>query len=163
MGLRYYTQLIQDSFLRTASLQNAEEHTNWKEAALLAIIDEIRHIFSLCFENPVTAVIIRDLPIDFTTFRDVRNLLSINRVSPDVVVLIQTGADELEQLIKDVRKYFLPQAKELMGISNLKPKNRVLQREQRTIRQLIICTFPDNLNRLDTLAGELKNILALIY
>jgi hypothetical protein len=143
--------------------QNSSEQSNWKETALLEVIDEMRHIFSLCFENPVTAVIIRDLPIDFKTFRDVKTLLSITRVSPDVVVLIETGADELEQLIKDVRKYFLPQAKELMGISNLKPKNTILQHDQRTIRQLIICAFPDNLDRLDSLAGELKNILALIY
>jgi hypothetical protein len=154
----YTTQLI-DGFIA----QNSSQYSNWKETALLEVIDEMRHIFSLCFENPVTAVIIRDLPIDFTTFRDVRNLLSITRVSPDVVVLIETGADELEQLIKDVRKYFLPQAKELMGISNLKPKNTILQHDQRTIRQLIICAFPDNLDRLDSLTGELKNILALIY
>ncbi len=153
-----YTQLIGGLIA-----QNSSEQSNWKETALLEVIDEMRHIFSLCFENPVTAVIIRDLPIDFKTFRDVRNLLSITRVSPDVVVLIETGADELEQLIKDVRKYFLSQAKELMGISNLKPKNSILQHDQRTIRQLIICTFPDNLDRLDSLAGELKNILALIY
>lgn len=140
-----------------------DDSTNWKETAFLQVLDEIRYIFAICFENPVTAILIRDLPIDFKTFRDVRNLLSVSKFGPDTVVLLETGVSELEQLIKDVKKYFLPQAKELMGVSNLHPKSMVLQQDQRTLRKLIICTFPDNLNKLDSLAGELKNILALIY
>ncbi len=138
-----------------------ENPSNWKETALFRVLDEIRHIFTLCFENPVTAIIIRDLPIDFKTFRDVRNLLSIDSFSSDTIVLIETGIDELEQLIKDMKKFFLPHAKELMGVSNLHPKNKILQKDQWTLRKLIICTFPDNLNRLDALTGELKTILPL--
>lgn len=140
-----------------------EREDDWKETALLQVIDEIRRIFSVCFENPVTAIIIRDLPIDFKTFREVRNLLSVHSLSPEAVYLIESGVGELEQLIRDIRKYFLPNAKELMGISNLRPDHHVLQQDQKTLRKLIICTFPDNIKRLDCLAGELKNILALVY
>ena len=136
---------------------------NWKEITLSQVIHEIRQIITTCIDNSGAAVVLENLPVDFKTLRDIRNMTSVLRIDRETIPVVETGAKELEQFIQDMNKYFLPNMKEFLRVSFLKPDRMVGDKDLYIIRRFAIYTFPYNLARLSELTYELKTILGLLY
>ena len=134
-----------------------------RESTLLELIEEIRGIYLCCFETVVAAALSNTMPGITRTLREIRNLISVVRVDGETLAVVRSGAEELEEFVSVLSKYFLPKAKELLQVSPLDPRARVRDRDALLYRRLIICTLPANIGRLRDLTGELKKILDIAY
>jgi hypothetical protein len=139
------------------------ENRDWREAALLDLIEEIRLIVEASIDNHISAVIIRSLPVDSTTMRSIRDLTAVSRVDDDTYLTIHTGIIELERLIQTISTMFLPRAKELLGVSCLRAEQIDLDREVRILRKMLIYALPANLCRLGELVEQLKGMLSFVF
>ncbi len=136
---------------------------NWKEITLLQVIHEIRQIITTCIDNSGATVVLEELPVDFKTLRDIRSMTSVLRIDRETITVVATGVQELEQFIQDMNKYFLPNMKEYLRVSFLKPDRLVGDKDLYIIRRFAVYAFPHNLARLSELTYELKTILELLY
>ena len=123
--------------------------------ALLISIAALREHFSRHFDRGWLAMIIDDLPIDFTTIRQIRQLLTVTEVYPEDLPNIRYGADQLLRFSADLRRYLLPVLRERLGVSGLLPARPAMDDIQRVYRQLLCFTFPFNLAHLDELTRQL--------
>jgi hypothetical protein len=124
-------------------------------ATLLTSIAALREHFSRHFDRGWLAMIIDDLPVDFTTIRQIRQLLMVTEVYPEDLPNIRYGAEQLLRFSADLRRYLLPVLRERLGVSRLLPVRPAMDDTQRVYRQLLCFTFPLNLARLDELARQL--------
>ena len=124
-------------------------------SAVLTSIAALREHFSRHFDRGWLAMIIDDLPIDFTTIRQIRELLSITELYPEDLPSVRHGAEQLLRFSADLRRYLLPVLRERLGVSRLLPTRPALDDTQRVYRQLLCLTFPYNLSRLDELTHQL--------
>jgi hypothetical protein len=134
-----------------------------RESTLLELIEEIRGIYLCCFETAVAAVLSNAMPGINRSLREIRNLISVVRVDGETIAVVRSGAEELEEFVAVLSKYFLPKAKELLQVSPLHPEARIRDRDALLYRRFLICTLPENIRRLQELTGELKKILAIAY
>lgn len=125
------------------------------DATLLTCIAGLREHFGRHFDRGWLAMIIDDLPIDFTTIRQIRQLLSVTEVYPEDLAGIRFGAEQLLRFSADLRRYLLPVLRERLGVSRLLPSAPRLDRTQRVHRELLCLTFPCNLARLEELTHQL--------
>lgn len=126
--------------------------------SLLTTIAALREHFSRHFDRGWLAMIIDDLPIDFTTLRQIRQLLSVTEIYPEDLDSIRFGAEQLRHFAADLRRYLLPVLKERLGVSELRPTRPRLDATQRVHRQLLCFSFPYNLIRLEELTTELLSL-----
>ena len=136
---------------------------NWKEITLLQIIQEIRHLFQNYFENRYMAVIIQELPIDFKTLREIRNMVSIVSINEDSITIIRSGISELEQFIHNLRKYLLPSLNERFRVSlfHVSPGER--RTDDFILKKFSAFTCPYNICHLENLTGELRSLMSLLH
>jgi hypothetical protein len=123
--------------------------------ALLTTIAALREHFTRHFDRGWLAMIIDDLPVDFTTIRQIRHLLAVTEIYPEDLPNILYGAEQLLRFAADLRRYLLPVLRERLGVSQLLPRRARLDDVQRVHHQLLCLSFPHNLNRLDELARQL--------
>ena len=135
---------------------------NWKEMSLLEIIEEIRHLFENYFENRYMAVIIQELPIDFRTLKEIRNLVSIVTIDQDSIMIIQSGINELELFIQNLRNYLLPFIEDRFRISFLHVSPKERRSDSFIIRKFSAFTCPYNICHLENLTGELRSMVNLL-
>lgn len=135
----------------------AVQHTG--TTSLMTVIAALREHFGRHFDRGWLAMIIDDLPIDFATLRQIRELLSTTEIYPEDLCTVRFGAEQLHRLTADLRRYLLPVLKERLGISALRPPRNRMSDLERLHRQLLYLSFPHNLARLEVLTNEL---LALI-
>jgi hypothetical protein len=126
--------------------------------SLLTTIAALREHFSRHFDRGWLAMIIDDLPIDFTTLRQIRQLLTVTEVYPEDLSTVRFGADQLRHFAADLRRYLLPVIRERLGVSELLPSRPRLDEVQRVHRQLLCLSFPYNLTRLEELTTELLSL-----
>ncbi|MFP4562710.1 MAG: hypothetical protein ACLFRY_05295 [Spirochaetia bacterium] len=134
-----------------------------REGTVLELIEEIRKIYLCCFETVVSAVLSNTMPGINKTLREIRSLISVVRVDGETIAVVRSGAEELEEFVAVLSKYFLPKAKELLQVSPLNPEARIRDRDVLLYRRFLICTLPENVGRLQELTGELKKILEIAY
>lgn len=125
---------------------------------LLTAIAALREHFSRHFDRGWLAMIIDDLPIDFTTLRQIRQLLAVTEIYPEDLDPIRFGAEQLRHFTADLRRYLLPVLKERLGVSELRPARPRLEEVQRVHRQLLCFSFPYNLSRFEELTAELLSL-----
>jgi len=126
--------------------------------SLLTTIAALREHFGRHFDRGWLAMIIDDLPIDFTTLRQIRQLLTVTEIYPEDLVSIRYGAEQLEHFAADLRRYLLPVLKERLGVSELLPNRPRFDEVQRVHRQLLCHSFPYNLTRLEELIADLLSL-----
>jgi hypothetical protein len=108
-------------------------------------------------------VIIDGLPIDFRTFREIRELVTMETIHPGDERVIYEGVQELKSFIAHIRKFLLPVLKERLRVSGLFPHQMVKDKTQYILRRFVVYTFPYNLNRLADLAEQLREHLVITY
>lgn len=107
-------------------------------------------------------MIIDDLPIDFTTLRQIRELLLVTEVYPEDLANLQFGVEQLRHFVADLYRYLMPVLKERLGVSGLRPTRIQMDPSERVHRQLLYLSFPYNLARLRELTNELDRCLAIV-
>jgi len=127
--------------------------------ALLTSICALREHFSRHFDRGWLAILIDDLPIDFSTLRHIRHLLSVTDIYPEDLPELRFGAEQLTRFSSELRRHLLPVLRERLGISGLRPPTRRLDPTERVHRQLLCLAFPVNLERLEDLTRELSRLL----
>ncbi|MBA7606056.1 hypothetical protein ES703_13194 [subsurface metagenome] len=135
----------------------------WEEQRLLLIIRQIQEVFDNYFDRTWLAIVIDGLPIDFRTIREIRLLVSLQSIHPGDERALYQSVLELEQFIGHIKRYLLPDLKERLGVSWLRPHRLIKDKQQLIIRRFVAYTFPHNLERLSELTGELKSNLRLTY
>jgi hypothetical protein len=130
---------------------------------ILRIIAELRVVFEDHFDQTWFSLVIDDMPIDFHTVRDIRELVSLTAIYPGEEWVIQRGVQELEIFHATLKRFLLPAIKERLGISWLFPQRRVRDTQEYIIRKFVAFTFPYNLERLRRLTARLKASLLLYY
>jgi len=125
---------------------------------LLTSIAALREHFGRHFDRGWLAMIIDDLPIDFTTLRQIRQLLTVTEVYDEDLDSIRFGAEQLQHFAAGLRRYLLPVLKERLGVSGLLPTRPRFDETQRVHRQLLCHSFPYNLTRLEELTTELLSL-----
>ena len=137
--------------------------------SLLTSIAALRDHFGRHFDRGWLAMIIDDLPIDFTTLRQIRQLLSVTEIHPEDLNSIRFDAEQLQHFAADLRRYLEPVLKERLGVSGLlahRPQlsdaervhRQLLSDAERVHRQLLCFSFPYNLARLEELTAELVSL-----
>ena len=126
--------------------------------SLLTAIAALREHFSRHFDRGWLAMIIDDLPIDFATLRQIRQLLTVTEVYPEDLDSVRFGAEQLRHFAVGLRRYLLPVLKERLGVSELLPTRPRFDDAQRVHRQLLCLSFPYNLTRLEELTTELLSL-----
>ncbi|MGA2975847.1 MAG: hypothetical protein ABSF77_11115 [Spirochaetia bacterium] len=134
-----------------------------RDGEILKLIGELREVFENHFDRTWFSLIIDDMPIDFRTVRDIRELVSLTTLYPGEEWLIFQGVLELEIFCSTVKRFLLPVLKERLGISWLFPQRRVRDTQQYIVRKFVAFTFPYNLERLRRLSQKLKSCLLLHY
>ena len=86
---------------------------------ILSTIETLRVHFDIFFDRGWLAMVIDDLPIDFTTLREVRQLVTVGEIYPEDLPNIRYGARQLQQFALDLRRHLLPVLRERLGISRL--------------------------------------------
>lgn len=126
--------------------------------SLLTSIAALRDHFGRHFDRGWLAMIIDDLPIDFTTLRQIRQLLSVTEIHPEDLNSIRFDAEQLQHFAADLRRYLEPVLKERLGVSGLLAHRPQLSDAERVHRQLLCFSFPYNLARLEELTAELVSL-----
>jgi len=130
---------------------------------LIRLIGNIREVFENHFDRTWFSVIIDGLPIDFRTFREIRELVTMETIHPGDERAIYEGVQELKSFIAHIRKFLLPVLKERLRVSGLFPHQMVKDKTQYILRRFVVYTFPYNLNRLADLAEQLREHLVITY
>ena len=138
-------------------------YTTIDDPQLLKLIHITRDLFENHFDRTWFSLIIDGLPIDFRTVREIRELVSMESIHPGDERVIYQGVLELEQFVRHVRQFLLPDLKERLRVSCLFPDRMVKDKTAYIIRRFVVYTFPYNLQRLAYLAGELKSHLLRKY
>jgi hypothetical protein len=148
-------------------LQYPEFERKWEldqnNAALVPLIRRIRQVFEDHFDRTWFAIIIDGLPIDVRTVRMIRELVSLESIHIGDEWFIYQAMLELNRFVLLVRKFLLPVLKERLGVSALVPHRMVRDRTQYILRRFVAYTFPYNLQRLEELAGELRDQLLGVF
>ena len=138
-------------------------YTTIDDPQLLKLIHITRDLFENHFDRTWFSLIIDGLPIDFRTVREIRELVSMESIHPGDERVIYQGVLELEQFVRHVRQFLLPDLKERLRVSCLFPDRMVKDKTAYIIRRFVVYTFPYNLQRLANLAGELRSHLLRKY
>ena len=134
-----------------------------RDAQILRLIREIQTVFETYFDRTWFSVIIDDMPIDFRTIREIREMVSLKTIYPGDEKDLYEGVAELESFINHANRFLLPVIKERLGVSRLHPARMVRDRNQYILRRFVAYTFPFNLERLHALTLELKACLLFHY
>jgi hypothetical protein len=134
-----------------------------RDAEILGIIAELRDVFEDHFDQTWFSLIIDDMPIDFHTVRDIRELVSLGTLYPGEEWVILQGVQELEIFCTTLKRFLLPVLKERLGVSWLFPQKRVHDTQEYIVRKFVAFTLPYNLERLRRLALKLKACLLFHY
>ena len=126
-----------------------------KTVTLLVAIAATREHFNRHFDRGWLAMSIDDLPIDFSTLRQIRQMLSVTEIYPNDIDTVRFGAEQLRRFAADLRRYLLPVLKERLGVSGLTPSRSSMDQSERVHRQLLFLSFPHNLARLEELTTDL--------
>lgn len=138
-------------------------HFSFIEKEIAAQIKEIREVFEDHFDRTWFSILIDDLPIDSKTIREIRGLVSLNRIYPEDIPLIYSGVKELESFTVHVRRYLVPFIKDRLLVSGFYPKDLLKDKNQYILRRLVAYTFPFNLDRLSFLTSGLKATILSFY
>jgi hypothetical protein len=130
---------------------------------LLSAIAATREHFNKHFDRGWLAMTIDDLPVDFATLRQIRELLRVREIYPEDIDSLRHGARQLRMFAADLRRFLLPVLKERLGVSGLLPARPRMEPSERVHRQLLYLSFPHNLTRLEELAEDLLAILPTLY
>jgi hypothetical protein len=133
------------------------------DTEILKLIGELKEVFENHFDRTWFSLLIDDMPIDFRTVRDIRELVSLTSIYRGEEQQIFQGVLELETFHQTVKRFLLPVLKERLGISWLFPQRRVRDAQQYILRKFVAFTFPYNLERLRRLTQKLKACLLLYY
>ncbi len=136
---------------------------SFREKEIAARIKEIREVFEDHFDRTWFSILIDDLPIDSKTIREIRGLVSLNRIYPEDIPLVYSGVKELESFTVHVRRYLVPFIKDRLLVSGFYPKGLLKDKNQYILRRLVAYTFPFNLDRLSFLTSELKATILSFY
>lgn len=120
----------------------------------------IRVHFSEYFDRGWLAMLIDELPIDFTTVRDVRGMLSRHSVYQEDLHELVYGVSQLRVFCRELRRQLVPVMRDRLGISGLSQARRAMNATERVHRELICYAFPYNLARLETLTEQLASLCA---
>lgn len=104
-------------------------------------------------------MLIDELRIEFSTLRDIRNLLSRQSVRPEDLRELRYGVVQLKVLCTELRRRLLPVIRDRLGVSGLARARRTIDAGQRIQRELLCYAFPHNLDRLEALTRNLEALL----
>ena len=126
---------------------------------MLIWVGRLRAAFNDNFENNWFFILMEGIPLDPIVVKEIQDFLRIDEDwAVDEKRAIE-GINNLDTFIDTVRKYLLPNIKERLRISNLKPENRVHDRDQVAIRRLVAYALPLKIQILDDLVREFKKKL----
>jgi len=136
---------------------------NEQDGEVLGIIAELREVFEDHFDQTWFSLIIDDMPIDFHTVRDIRELVSLTTLYAGEEWTVLQGVQELEIFCATLKRFLLPVLKERLGVSWLFPQRRVRDTREYIIRKFVAFTLPYNLEHLHRLTLKLKACLLFHY
>jgi hypothetical protein len=157
MVVKRRLQHVSEAALERFSLEDT------REEEILGIIAELRDVFDDHFDQTWFSLIIDDMPIDFHTVRDIRELVSLTTLYPGEEWVVLQGAQELEIFCTTLKRFLLPVLKERLGVSWLFPQKRVHDTQEYIVRKFVAFTLPYNLERLRRLTLKLKACLLFHY
>jgi hypothetical protein len=145
------------------AVERPSPHVVRGNSEILDCIRRIREVFDQNFDRAWFGVLMDDVPMGISTLRDIRSLVLFDSILPGDEEEILSGLVELEEFVRSVRSYLLPLIREKLGISRLKPRALVRDRNQYLLRRLLAYTFPYNVERLASLTRELRLCLSTYY
>ena len=104
-------------------------------------------------------MIIDTLPIDRTTLRQIRNMLSLTNVYPEDIPELRAGVRRLERLCDELQRHLMPVLRERLGVSGFLGPGASRIGPDRIHRQLLCMTLPGNLERLAELTTALHDAI----
>jgi hypothetical protein len=145
------------------AVERLSPHLARGNSEIVDCIRRIRDAFDQNFDRAWFGVLMEDVPMGIRTIREIRNLVTFDVIYPGDEEDILAGLIELEDFVKTIRKYLLPLIREKLGISKLRQRSLVRDRNQFLLRKLLAYTFPYNVERLASLTRELRFCLAATY
>ena len=125
------------------------------EQQLLSAIRAVRGTFERYFDQNWFLSLLDEVPIDPQTLRDVRSLSRLGTLFPGDEAEIAHGIKELKKLQIALRRYLLPQIKEKLLVSGLRPSRAIRDTDQYILRRCVAMTFAHNLAELELLTERL--------
>ncbi len=126
---------------------------------LLIWIGRLRTTFNDNFENNWFFMLMDGVPLDPIALKDIRDFLRIDEAWAINEKRAADGIRDIEGFIETIRRHLLPCIKEKLRISNLKPENKVHDRDQVAIRQLVAYALPLKIKLLDELVQGFRRKL----
>jgi hypothetical protein len=128
-----------------------------RNVLLRECLGELATLFRDQFDRNWLYLILERSPIDASVMNDVRDLVETDVALLDPVRL-ERHAQALEEYVQHIRRYVVPGLREKLGISGFTGGRKLWSEDQVILRKLIAYAFPHNLERLASLAGQLRDL-----
>ncbi len=123
-------------------------------------IDELRELFLGHFDNYWFTSLLEKNAFNPYRLRYVHDMIGIQSVYNTEKEVFQDGIEALEEIITTSKRYLLPVIRDELKISGFYRSNGGPgSSNDRLMRELFSCTFSHNLERLEELTRELKEII----
>ena len=120
------------------------------------LVRAIRDQYDTHFDQTWFRILLEACPLERGLLREIRVFIDSERNELYSREKILYGVSGLEQFIRAVETYLLPNVKELLGVSALRPEYRLRDRDQFVHRRLLAEVLPYNIRVLKGLLLELK-------
>ncbi len=109
-----------------------------------------------CFDQTWFRILVEECPMEKGLQREIRLFLDSPRDELEKKELLLYGVSNLEHFIRIIEAYLLPNIKELLGVSGLRPDRRLKNRDQYLHHRLLAEVLPYNVSVLKSRVLELK-------
>ena len=128
-----------------------------KAADFYALFSAVRDQYMSYFDQTWFRILLEECPIEKNLQKEIRLFLDSPRDELEKKELLLYGISNLEHFIQVIEAYMLPNIKELLGVSGLRPDRRLKNRDQYVHHRLLAEVLPDNVSVLKSRVRELKN------
>ena len=130
---------------------------------VISALAAVRTVFRAHFDRHWLTQVIRDLPLDPWTIREIRELMALERLYPGDERHLIRGVRELERFVYALRRYLLPEISEKLGVSGFASRRVDREREHHVLLRFVAINFPHNVALLESLTVRLKAAVLLEY
>ena len=115
----------------------------------------VREQYMSCFDQTWFRILAEECPMERGLQGEIRLFLDSPRDELEKKDLLY-GVSNLEHFVRIIEAYLLPNIKELLGVSGLRPDRRLKNRDQYVHHRLLAEVLPYNVSVLKSRVGELK-------
>ncbi|WP_319558860.1 hypothetical protein [Marispirochaeta sp.] len=116
----------------------------------------VREQYMSCFDQTWFRILLEECPMEKGLQGEIRVFLDSQQSELERSELVLYGVSNLEHFIRLIEAYLLPNIKELLGVSGLRPDRRLKNREQYLHHRLLAEVLPYNVSVLKSRVQELK-------